>query len=193
MILITLIGIFLMSTTLVPADDYRISGWDSLATRLELETDEPDERGENSPEKTNEGNEITGQTTAWLFGLANLTVVLSLLIKGTIRLFPLPSPAQQSLKKINRFQKKHLMKIHYYLNPMALGMAFIHFALSSCPLSPLPELGLLFISLLLVLGIILKITGSPKMMKRFAYKVHTHPIISMIWVSLILTGHLMID
>ena len=186
-------GIILMSTPLVPADDYRITGWDSLTIEHEMEPNEHSERGENGPEETSEGNEITGQTTAWLFGLANLTVILSLLIKGTIRLFPLPPPAQQSLKRINQFQKKHLMKIHYYLNPIALGMAVIHFALSSCPLSPLPELGLFFISLLLVLGIILKITGSPKMMKRFAYKVHTHPIISMILVSIILTGHLMID
>ena len=193
MILTTLIWFILLSTTLMHADDYRITGWDSLAIELEMEPNEHSERGENGPEETNEGNEITGQTTAWLFGLANLTVVLSLLIKGTIRLFPLPPPAQQSLKKINQFQKKHLMKIHYYLNPMALGMAVIHFSLSSCPLSPLPELGLCFISLILVMGIIIKITGSPKMVRRFAYKVHTHPIISMILVSLILTGHLMID
>ena len=186
-------GLILIFTPLVHADDYRITGKDSLIIGFETETKEHSERGENGPEETSEGNEITGQTTAWLFGLANLTVILSLLIKGTIRLFPLPPPVQQSLKEINRFQKKYLMKIHYYLNPIALGVAVIHFALSSCPLSPLPELGLFFISLLLVLGIILKITGSPKVMKRFAYKVHTHPIISMILVSLILTGHLIID
>jgi hypothetical protein len=51
MILITLMWVLLMSTTLVPADDYRISGWDSLAIRLELEADEPDERGENGLEE----------------------------------------------------------------------------------------------------------------------------------------------
>jgi hypothetical protein len=109
-----------------------------------------------------------------------------------IRFFPLAPPVQKSLRKFNQFQKKHLMKIHYYLNPVALGIAFFHFALSSCPISPLPELGLCIISILLILGIIIKIKGSPKMMKRFAYKVHTHPIISIILVSMVLTGHLMI-
>jgi hypothetical protein len=193
MVLITLMWIILMSTTLVHADDYRINGGDSLAEKVELEPDKQNERGENGTKETNEGNEITGQTTAWLFGLANLTVVLSLLIKGTIRLFPLPPPAQQSLRKFIQFQKKHLMKIHYYLNPVALGIALFYFSLSSCPLSPLPELGLCIISLLLILGIILKIKGSPKVIKRFAYKVHTHPIISIILVSIVLTGHLAID
>lgn len=184
--------VILMSTTLGHADDYRISGWDSLAIRLELETDEPDERGENGLEEKNEGDEITGQTTAWLFGLVNLTVILSLFIKGIIRYFPSAPQVQKSLRKFNQFQKKHLIKIHYFLNPVALGIAIFHFSLSSCPLSPLPELGLCFISLLLVLGIILKIKGSPKVIRKFAYKVHTHPIISIILVSIILTGHLMI-
>ncbi len=185
--------VILMSTTLGHADDYRISGWDSLAIRLELETDEPDERGENGLEEKNEGDEITGQTTAWLFGLVNLTVILSLFIKGIIRYFPSAPQVQKSLRKFNQFQKKHLIKIHYFLNPVALGIAIFHFSLSSCPLSPLPELGLCFISLLLVLGIILKIKGSPKVIRRFAYKIHTHPIISIMLVSVVLTGHLLID
>jgi hypothetical protein len=191
MILIAMVWVMLISTTLVHADDYRISGWYSFAKEVELETDEQDERGENGLEKKNEGDEITGQTTAWVFGLANLTVILSLLIKGANRLFPLP-PAQQSLRKFNQFQKKHLMKIHYYLNPVALGIALFHFSLSSCPLSPLPELGLSVIALLLVMGIILKIKGSPKVIRKFAYKVHTHPIISIILVLIVLTGHLVI-
>jgi hypothetical protein len=195
--------VILMSTTLVHGDDYRISGWYSLAKEVDLETDEPverrengleekNERGENGLEEKNEGDEITGQTTAWLFGLANLTVILSLLIKGIIRLFPLPPPIQQSLRKFNQFQKRHLMKIHYYLNPVVLGIALFHFSLSSCPLSPLPELGLCGIALLLVLGIILKIKGSPKVIRKFAYKVHTHPIISVSLALIVLTGHLVI-
>jgi hypothetical protein len=189
---IALLWIILMSPTLVSADDHRIGGWDKGVRELRAEQNEHVERGENGPEERNEGDEITGQITAWLFGLANLTVILSLMIKGIIRFFSLALLVQKSLREFNQFQKKHLKKIHYFLNPVALGVALIHFSLSSCPFSPLPELGLSFISLLLVLGIILKIKGSPKMIRRFAYKVHTHPIISMILGSIVLTGHLMI-
>lgn len=192
MVLITLVWIILMSTTLIHADDYRIIKWDSLAIELEMEPNEHSERGENGLEERNEGDEITGQTTAWLFGLANLTVIISLMIKGIIRFYSLAPQVQKSLREFNQFQKKHLMKIHYFLNPVALGIALIHFSLSSCPFSPLPELGLSFIFLLLVLGIILKIKDPPKMIRRFAYKVHTHPLISMILGSIVLTGHIMI-
>ena len=102
MILITLMWVILMSTTLVHADDYRISGWDSLA--IEARDWNADEhgrkRGEWLQRKRTKENEITGQTTAWLFGLANLTVILSLLIKGTIRLFPLTPPGPTIAQEI---------------------------------------------------------------------------------------------
>lgn len=185
--------IILMSVTLARAEGSVIAGGLAVVKEHEEESHEDSDRGEEGDKESGDGGEILGQAAAWLFGLANLTVILSLIIRGLVRIFPLNSQIQKSLNKFNLLQKKYLKKTHYWVNPLAVGTAFIHFTLVSCPFSPLPELGLIIISLILILGVLLKIKGSPKVIKRVAYKVHTHPIISIIMVSIVLTGHLLID
>ena len=64
-------------------------------------------------EKEDESNEVTGQTTAWLLVAANFTVVLSILMKGLIRYFPLESETKSAIKRFDQLQKRHLMRFHY--------------------------------------------------------------------------------
>jgi hypothetical protein len=69
-------------------------------------------------------------------------------MKAMIRYFPLEPEIKRSIKKFNQLQKKHLMRFHYVLNPVALGMACFHFLLSSCQSSSMAEWGLIMVSLM---------------------------------------------
>jgi hypothetical protein len=150
-------------------------------------------REEGQEKNADEGNEITGQTTAWLLVAANLTIAISILMKAMIRYFPLEPEIKRSIKKFNQLQKKHLMRFHYVLNPVALGMACFHFLLSSCRSSSMPEWGLIMVSLMVFLGFILKFQLSPKGTGRFVYRLHTTPAFIMIIVFLLVVGHQFVD
>ena len=92
-------------------------------------------------ETDDEGNETAGQIAAWLLAAANLPVVLSILTKWTIKFVPLSANLKGSLAGFNRFQKKHLMFLHYYLNPAVFGVAVWHYMSSRCVSTSLPEWG----------------------------------------------------
>jgi hypothetical protein len=140
-----------------------------------------------------EGNEITGQTTAWLLVAANLTIALSFLIKFIIRYFPLEPEIKRSIKRFNQRQKKHLMRFHYVFNPVALGLACFHFLLSSCRSSTLPEWGLLMVIMMIFLGLILKFQLFSGRTGRFVYRLHTTPAFFIIIIFLLVTGHMVVD
>jgi len=144
-------------------------------------------------QKDDEGNETTGQTAAWLLVAANLTIALSILLKGGSRFLPLDSQLKNSIKKFNQLQKKHLMKFHYVLNPIALCVAFFHFLLSSCRSSSLPEWGLILVVMMVFLGLILKFKVSPKGMRKFVYRLHTTPATFLIMILLLVVGHQIVD
>ena len=143
--------------------------------------------------KDDEGNETTGQTAAWLLVTANLTIAFSILLKGVSRFLPLDSQIKNSMKRFNQLQKKHLMRFHYLLNPIALCIAFFHFLLSSCRSSPLPEWGLILVTMMVFLGLILKYKVSPKGMRKFVYRLHTAPATFLIMILLLVVGHQIID
>ncbi len=143
--------------------------------------------------KDAEGNETTGQTTAWLLMAANLTVAISILLKGANRFLPLDPQMISSFKSFNQLQKKFLMRFHYVLNPVALFVALFHFLLSSCRSSPLPEWGLILVASMVLLGIILKFKLSPKVIRKSIYRIHTTPAFFLITMVLLLVGHLFVD
>jgi hypothetical protein len=143
--------------------------------------------------KDDEGNETTGQTAAWLLVAANLTIALSILIKGGNRFLPLDSQIKNSMKKFNQLQKKHLMRFHYVLNPIALCVAFFHFLLSSCRSSPLPEWGLILVTMMVFFGLILKFKGSSKRMRKFVHRLHKTPATFLIIILLLVVGHQIVD
>lgn len=107
-------------------------------------------------ENDDEGNETTGQIAAWLLAGANLTVALSILIKWTNRFFPVWPEVKSLLSNFNRFQKKHLMRLHYYLNPVIMGVALWHWFESRCKSTSLPEWGILLMVFIMMTGVLMK-------------------------------------
>ncbi len=157
------------------------------------EQDNYEDRKEQRLKKKHEGNELTGQSAAWLFVAANLTVVLSMLMKGVNRYFRLQPETKYAITRFNQFQKKHLMRFHYVLNPSALGIAGLHFLLSSCGKSSLPEWGLLFVTIMVFIGLMVKFKVTPKWVRGFVYRLHTSPAAFSALILMLFVGHLIVD
>jgi len=178
---------------LVIADDHKTNKKHYKRYKNIKEHYDDNDHDRRGVKKDDEGNETTGQTAAWLLVAANLTIALSILIKGGSRFLPLDSQLKNSMKRFNQLQKKHLMRFHYVLNPIALCVAFFHFLLSSCRSSPLPEWGLILVTMMVFLGLILKYKVSPKGMRKFVYRLHTAPATFLIIILLIVVGHQIVD
>jgi hypothetical protein len=159
------------------------------------EVENHDYENQNKPrlKRGDGGNELTGQTAAWLLVVANLTVILSMLMKGVSRYVPLMPGTKNAIKRLNQFQKKHLIRFHYVLNPAALCIAGLHFLLSFCHKSSLPEWGLLILLIMVLLGLMLKFKATPKWMVEFIYRLHTSPAVFAALILVLVVGHLMLD
>jgi cytochrome c oxidase subunit IV len=110
-----------------------------------------------------------------------------------IHYFPLEPGEKSSIKRLNRLQKKHLMRFHYVLNPAALVLGCFHFLLSSCRLSFMPEWGLIMVSFMVLSGIILKFQLFPRKVGRLVYRLHTTPVLLILLVFSVVTGHQFVD
>lgn len=144
-------------------------------------------------DKHDEGNETAGQIAAWLLVAANLPVVLSVLIKWTNRFVPINAKLKNGLSGFNRFQKKHLMRFHYLLNPFVLGIALWHWLSSRCQSTVLPEWGLIVMAGLIALGLIMKLGLCPKQLRKGVYRLHTQPLVLAAMVTVLTIGHLIVD
>jgi len=144
--------------------------------------------------KNEKNNEATGQAAAWMLAAANITILLSLLIRAT-RYTDLPAQINDRIKRFNQIQKKFLLPVHYILNPLALGMAFIHFmsATSACKASGLPEWGLVLMALITGIGIMVKFKVFPKSLRKNTYRIHTNPIPITLLLAILLIGHAVVD
>jgi hypothetical protein len=178
---------------LVIADDHKTNKRHYKQYENNREHHDDGDQKKQRVQKDDEGNETTGQTAAWLLVAANLSVALSILIKGGSRFLPLNSQIKDSIKRFNQLQKKHLMRFHYVLNPIALCVAFFHFLLSSCRSSPLPEWGLVLVTMMVFFGLLLKFKVSPKGMRKFVYRFHTTPATFLIMILLLVVGHQIVD
>ncbi len=143
--------------------------------------------------KRDKGNETTGQIVAWSLAAANLTVIISLLIRAIRRFAPISQQVKNSLWKFNSLQKKHLIRFHYVMNPLILAIALLHWSLSKCASTSLPEWGLFTMSVIVGLGIVLKFKLCPKTLLRRVYNAHTQPVLVLILVSILVIGHLAVD
>lgn len=188
-----ILSIFQVVPDLVIADDHKTNKKHDERYENSKEHFNYDDRNRRRIKKDDEGNETTGQTAAWLLVAANLTIAVSILIKGASRFLPLSSQTKSSFKSFNQLQKKHLMRFHYVLNPVALGIAFFHFLLSSCRSSSLPEWGLIMVTVMVFLGLILKFKLSPKGMRKSVYRLHTTSAFFLIMIVLLVAGHLLVD
>lgn len=139
-----------------------------------------------------EGNELTGQTAAWLLVGANLTIMISILIRGMNRYFALGPGTKDRIRRFNRFQKNHLMRFHYLLNPVALCIALVHFLLSSCGRSSIPEWGFVFALVTAFLGFMVKFKITPKWSRPVIYRIHTSPVVFSALILVLLVGHLIV-
>lgn len=139
------------------------------------------------------GNEFTGETTAWIFAAANLPVLLNLLFKALIRRSSLSESVRDRLKRFNQAQKRYLMPFHYLLNPLAVIVALIHFSLSICRSSALPEWGLAAMAVMAVIGMMVKFKVTPKSIRKTVYQIHTNPLPVGFLVVILLIGHGMVD
>ncbi|MBC8430292.1 MAG: hypothetical protein H8D96_00060, partial [Desulfobacterales bacterium] len=180
-----ILSILQVAPDLAIADDHKTNKKNYKRYENSKERHDYDDHNRRQVKKDDEGNETTGQTASWLLAAANLTVAFSILIKGASRFLPLDPQTKSSFKSFNRFQKKHLMRFHYVLNPVALCIAFFHFLLSYCRSSPLPEWGLILVTGMVFLGLILKFKVSPKGMRKFVYRLHTTSVTSLIMILLL--------
>lgn len=139
------------------------------------------------------GNETTGEIAAWLGAAVNLSVIISLLIKGLGRFAPLSDELKGSLKHFNAFQKKHLMPFHYFLNPVVIGIAFLHWLLSRCRSSAMPEWGLFLMVAIGLLGLAIKLRWVPRDWLKTIYRLHTHPLGTITLITLLFVGHSIVD
>jgi len=139
------------------------------------------------------GDETTGQMVAWSLGAANLTVALSILIRWIKEFVGLPPQTKSGLTRFNTTQKKFLMNFHYISNPLILLVAIVHWSLSKCKSTALPEWGLVIMGVITVLGVVLKFKLCPKSFQRNIYRIHTHPLLLLLLVSLLIIGHMSMD
>ena len=194
MILIPLVLLILqVLPTLLLADDHKSGNKHLNQHEIRKEHNNSDHNHGGQVEKGAEGNEATGQIAAWLLVSANLTVLFSIITKGANRFLPLKPQTKNSIKAFNQLQKKYLMRFHFLLNPIALCVAFFHFLLSSCRSSPLPEWGLLLVTMMVALGLVLKFKVAPGWVRRVVYRLHTTPATSSMMILLLVVGHLVSD
>ena len=148
---------------------------------------------EHASQKDDHGNETTGEIAAWLFGVANFPVALSIILKTLAKFVSPRLNLRDPLIKFNRQQKKYLMKLHYWLNPIALGIAITHFLLSTCKSTAMPEWGLVIMLATVILGLMMKFKLSPTSMRQRVYRFHTSPALLIAAISILLIGHTIAD
>ena len=182
--LAVLVASIFFFTSVGQADDHRkLKGW--------IERSERDRS--SIFDRHDEGNETAGQIAAWLLVAANLPVALSVFIKWTNRLAPINMGLKNALSGFNRFQKKNLMRFHYLLNPVVLGIALWHWLSSRCQSTVLPEWGLIAMVGLITLGLIMKLGLCPKPLRKGLYRLHTQPLVFAAMVTVLTIGHLIVD
>lgn len=172
--------------TLILADDFNKDGGDFRG----YENSEG-YYGDNNFRGGEKGNGATGGVAALLLVLANFTVFLSLILKGINRLFSSSPETKNSISAFNHAQKKYLRGLHYYLNPIAICIAIVHFYLSSCR-SILPDMALILFLIIGILGLLLKFKLSPKSMYKAVYGFHCSSITFSLVILILAIGHGMI-
>jgi hypothetical protein len=139
------------------------------------------------------GDETTGQIVSWSLGVVNLTVALSILTRWLKEFVSLAPETKSRLASFNITQKKFLMKFHYILNPLILLAAIVHWSLSRCKSTALPEWGLVIMAGIAVLGVVLKFKLCPKRFLRNIYRIHTNPLLLLLVLSFLIIGHISMD
>ncbi len=144
------------------------------------------------PEK-DKGNEATGEVAALLFAIANITIAISLASKAALKLSVLSTHTKERIKRINQTQKRFGMPFHYLINPLAIVLASVHFFLSYCRSTFLPEWGLFVVACLALIGLLIKFRIAPRAIRKWTYLVHTSPLVSASLLLMLIVGHSIMD
>ncbi len=150
------------------------------------------EKGYAQAGREDHGGEATGVIAAWLFGIANFPVALSILLKAGGKAIPRTSTLKKGIAQANSRQKRYLMRLHYWLNPIAAAVAILHFASAECRSTFIPELGLGMMLLIIVIGLMMTFRMSPAPVRRAFFKVHTSPVSLVAAISILMIGHSLI-
>jgi hypothetical protein len=143
--------------------------------------------------QNNTGNEFTGTTTAWLFGISTVPVGWDLVSRTVIRYAPLGETAIGFIRRINNVQRKYLMCFHTWLSILALGLGILHLTLSSCAANPFPEWGLILTGILVTTGLLFKWKAVPSKLRKTLYQFHSSLIVAGILLVILYAGHAVMD
>ena len=72
---------------------------------------------------------------------------------------------------------------------MSYGTGFLRIARSSA----LPELGLIVMVIVITLGFLIKFKLCPNAFRKYAYQIHTQPLIFLAMFMVLTVGHLIVD
>ena len=103
--LLFILSIVQIFPDLVIADDHKTNKRHYKRYENNREYHDDDNHKRRRVKKDDEGNETTGHTAAWILVAANLTIALSILIRGGSRFLPLNTQIKDSMKRFNQLQK----------------------------------------------------------------------------------------
>jgi len=135
----------------------------------------------------------TGQIAAWLLGIANFPAALSIFLEAFRKVMSQNSNLKEAIGQFNQQQKRYLMQLHYWLNPIAIIAAIIHFWSAKCETTAMPEIGLGAMILISILGILVAFKWSPISMRKIIFRFHTSSISLLAIITILLIGHSMVD
>jgi hypothetical protein len=147
----------------------------------------------SEPELDREGNELTGQASAWIAALGMLPVALDMASRQAISRAPLSVRIKNGFRRFNQAQRKILMPLHTWFSLLGLSIGLAHLFLSSCPGNPFPEWGLVLMGTLSATGLLVKLRIVPKALVKRIYQFHASLLLSGLLVVILLAGHLWMD
>lgn len=163
----------------------------------EDENDEEEEKEETIRERDEaeeqEGDELTGDVAAVLFGLGNANVLLSIVLRALSQAPLTGLTLKDTVLALNRHQQRHLRRFHYILNPLAAGTASLHWYFSKCGTLTFQQWGTALAILLAISGLIIKYRLVPQSLRQRLFQLHTSPLILLTAVALVFFGHIFTD
>lgn len=175
------------STEEMESEDKR----DKAEEREEKLREEKEEKGEE--EKEREGDDFTGDVAAMIFGVGNVNVLLSIVLRTLSRSPLIGLTLKDSILALNRYQQRHIRRFHYILNPLAAATVSLHWYLSYCSVLTFQQWGTALAIFLMISGLIIKYRLAPQSLRLRLFQIHTSPLILLTVVALVFLGHIFTD
>ena len=141
-------------------------------------------------DREDQGDEFSGQVSAWLLAAASLPVALDLTARWVTRRASPSANLKSTIQRLNLAQRKRLMPLHTYLSLGALASGVLHLSRSACQSSSLPEWGLAGLAILVGSGLVIKLKLAPKSWRKGMYQAHVSLLVSGLFGLVLVGGHL---